>query len=79
MQLMDRVSLMHFNLSPQGDGNPTLTPVFISMILFQLIPARGRKQSLSNKHSNCHNFNLSPQGGKKLRIKNGAEFFFCVP
>ncbi len=25
------------------------------------------------------NFNLSPQGGKKLRIKNGAEFFFCVP
>ena len=24
-------------------------------------------------------FNLSPQGGKKLRIKNGAEFFFCVP
>ena len=47
---------------------------------FQLIPARGRKRILTNEEVHVNvDFNLSPQGGKKLRIKNGAEFFFCVP
>ena len=48
--------------------------------IFQLIPARGRKlENLLQELTEAFDFNLSPQGGKKLRIKNGAEFFFCVP
>lgn len=47
---------------------------------FQPIPARGRKRILTNEEVHVDvDFNLSPQEGKKLRIKNGAEFFFCVP
>ena len=46
---------------------------------FQLIPARGRKPCCSSLLVLLCYCNLSPQGGKKLRIKNGAEFFFCVP
>ena len=43
-------------------------------------PRKGTVTACSQSSaSSCHHFNLSPQGGKKLRIKNGAEFFFCVP
>ena len=52
---------------------------FELVLIFQLIPARGRKPCCSSLLVLLCYCNLSPQGGKKLRIKNGAEFFFCVP
>ena len=38
--------LCYFNLSPQGDGNPTTSALLPIALRFQLIPARGRKQKL---------------------------------
>jgi hypothetical protein len=76
----DFTSLNYFNLSPQGDGNGNLMTSNKFTSQFQPIPARGRKRILTNEEVHVDvDFNLSPQGGKKLRIKNGAEFFFCVP
>ena len=47
---------------------------------FQLIPARGRKLDGVDAVRELVNISTYPRkGAKKLRIKNGAEFFFCVP
>ena len=71
--------LMNFNLSPQGDGNVVSVIIVSNEILFQLIPARGRKREPQWEYQVLPDFNLSPQGDKKLRIKKDAEFFFCKP
>ena len=52
----------HFNLSPQGDGNGTQTESLMIDLIFQLIPARGRKPLLHPvRAAGLNNFNLSPQ------------------
>ena len=39
-----------FNLSPQGDGNYRHCRLLLNFLLFQLIPARGRKQNRWNQY-----------------------------
>ncbi len=41
--LQIRLFRKHFNLSPQGDGNPLEVAAMLASATFQLIPARGRK------------------------------------
>ena len=68
--------VLDFNLSPQGDGNGTQTESLMIDLIFQLIPARGRKPLLHPvRAAGLNNFNLSPQGGKKLRIKKRCGVF----
>ena len=71
---------LHFNLSPQGDGNHDLIKGIVAVVRISTYPRKGTETDLlQHSHSFPQYFNLSPQGGKKLRTKNGAEFFFCVP
>ena len=54
--------VLDFNLSPQGDGNGTQTESLMIDLIFQLIPARGRKPLLHPvRAAGLNNFNLSPQ------------------
>ena len=71
---------LDFNLSPQGDGNSLRLIFTLSRANFNLSPqGDGNIKKMIPDFTSLNYFNLSPQGGKKLRIKNGAEFFFCVP
>ena len=59
---------MNFNLSPQGDGNTLTSKNHVIIMLFQLIPARGRKRSdASSTLQRRFYFNLSPQGDGNIK------------
>ena len=62
MQLMDRVSLMHFNLSPQGDGNVFVLRICLVLFDFNLSPQGDGNSSLASFFGLMPYFNLSPQG-----------------
>ena len=60
--------LCYFNLSPQGDGNTLTSKNHVIIMLFQLIPARGRKRSdASSTLQRRFYFNLSPQGDGNIK------------
>ena len=67
------------SLSPQGDDNYTVEAEQTSATI-AAYPRKGTITitfgGLMETNMNC---SLSPQGGKKLRIKKDAEFFFCKP
>ena len=56
---------LHFNLSPQGDGNGLAVCSPYSPATFQLIPARGRKLLLHKVQHNCTSISTYPRKGTK--------------
>ena len=69
-----------FNLSPQGDGNAADFFNRFNMVLFQLIPARGRKLGAADLLPACIQFQLIPARGRKRdvlgAVSNTANFNF---
>ena len=60
---------MHYNLSPQGDGNKGVQLVLLACLQLQFIPARGRKP-LHSGHIKLPPFRLQfiPVRGRKLGL-----------
>ena len=72
------VSLSDFNLSPQGDENK-IRRNRCAVALFQLIPARGRKQIKYFKSNLAtEDFNLSPQGDENLESVENAHSAYNI-
>lgn len=59
---------VNYNLSPQGDGNFSLSQFIRLSSKLQFIPARGRKPFLLFTFIIYHYCNLSPQGDKKAPL-----------
>ena len=55
----------YFNLSPQGDGNGCHLVDLLTLLPFQLIPARGRKHDVFRDINLLHGFQLIPARGRK--------------
>ena len=67
----------YFNLSPQGDENILTALMDLIAFSFQLIPARGRKQSKTCNLTDHIDFNLSPQGdGNDITNVAPADLFY---
>ena len=60
-----RMDFLHFNLSPQGDGNPSMQVTVAYHSRFQLNPARGRKQARPIYNEKSTKFQLIPARGRK--------------
>ena len=74
--------VLDFNLSPQGDGNGTQTESLMIDLIFQLIPARGRKPEMKASRTRFNRFQLIPARGRKLeyaRVKNNLLVFQLIP
>ena len=76
-----RINTDYISTYPRKGTETGSLPVGLHISLdFNLSPqGDGNIKKMIPDFTSLNYFNLSPQGGKKLRIKNGAEFFFCVP
>ena len=81
MSLSRSIEELEFQLIPvRGRKLENLLQELTEAFDFNLSPqGDGNIKKMIPDFTSLNYFNLSPQGGKKLRIKNGAEFFFCVP